>query len=98
MSTTVHTASEKKAPHQQRSEETRDALIGAGLELFGENGFNATTTRMVASRAGANIAAIPYYFGGKKGLYHAVVEHIMMRADSHLGETRTAIMAQMQAE
>jgi AcrR family transcriptional regulator len=62
-------------------------LIRAGLELFGEHGPAATTTRMLAARAGANVASIPYYFGSKEGLYLAVVEHIVERMRSRLGET-----------
>lgn len=64
---------------QKRGEATRAALIQAGLELFGEHGFQATTTRMLVDHAGANISAIPYYFGGKRGLYHAVLQHIIGR-------------------
>lgn len=52
----------------------REQLLEAGLDVFGEHGYNAATTRMIAKRAGMNIAAIPYYFNGKLGLYHAVVE------------------------
>ena len=54
-----------------------DRLIEAGIEVFGEHSYEAATTRMIAKRAGVNIAAIPYYFNGKQGLYHAVVEHIV---------------------
>lgn len=32
---------------------------------------------MIAGEAGVNIAAIPYYFGGKEGLYRAVISHIV---------------------
>ena len=31
---------------------------------------------MLASRAKVNLSAIPYYFGGKEGLYRAVAEHV----------------------
>ena len=61
---------------QSRSEITRERMIQAGLELFGLRGFYGTTTRMLAKKAGANISAIPYHFGGKEGLYRAVAERI----------------------
>jgi len=32
---------------------------------------------MIASAAKFNLAAIPYYFGGKEGLYHAVIRSIV---------------------
>jgi AcrR family transcriptional regulator len=54
-----------------------DRLIEAGIEVFGEHSYEAATTRMIAKKAGVNIAAIPYYFNGKQGLYLSVVEHIV---------------------
>lgn len=56
--------------------DARERLIRAAVEIFAENGFNATTTRMLADRAQVNLSAIPYYFKSKEGLYRAAVEHI----------------------
>jgi len=44
-------------------------MLMAALDLFGQHGFEATTTRMVAQHAGMNLGAIPYYFGAKEDLY-----------------------------
>lgn len=55
----------------------KDRLIEAGIDVFGDHSYEAATTRMIAKKAGVNIAAIPYYFNGKQGLYHVVVEHIV---------------------
>ncbi|GAB5561768.1 MAG: transcriptional regulator CecR [Synoicihabitans sp.] len=68
---------------ERRSEETREALIKAGLELFGDNGVQGTTSRMLAAAAQSNIAAINYHFGSKEGLYLAVVTSIAERMDQH---------------
>ncbi|WP_428561626.1 MAG: CerR family C-terminal domain-containing protein [Solidesulfovibrio sp. DCME] len=57
--------------------ETKRRLVEAGLLLFGLHGLEATTTRALAQKAGVNLAAIPYHFGGKEGLYRAVLEHIV---------------------
>jgi AcrR family transcriptional regulator len=51
--------------------------VDAGLSLFGLHGFEATSTRALALEAGVNLSAIPYHFGGKEGLYRAVLEHIV---------------------
>lgn len=59
------------------SERTRTALIEAGLALFGEKGFDATSTREIAARAEANIGSIAYHFGGKEALRDACAEHIV---------------------
>lgn len=81
----------REASPDNRLESTHRALIEAGLELFGEYGFKATSTRMLAQSSGANVSAIPYYFGSKEGLYKAVVEHIAQRATSYVGPTYEAI-------
>ncbi|MBU4262792.1 MAG: CerR family C-terminal domain-containing protein [Proteobacteria bacterium] len=56
---------------------TRSRLIEAGLDIFGECGYTGATTRMIADQGGVNLAAIPYHFGGKEGLYGAVIDHIV---------------------
>jgi len=69
----------------------KDRLINAGIDVFGEHSYEAATTRMIAKKAGVNIAAIPYYFNGKEGLYHAVVEHIVERLQSFVRPTLKTI-------
>ena len=56
---------------------TRERLLEAAIDVFGRHGFDPATTRMIAKAANVNIAAIPYYFGGKGGLYQAVIDHIV---------------------
>lgn len=60
-----------------RGAQARLALVRAAVDVFGECGLEAATTRDIAQRARQNIAAIAYYFGGKEGLYLAVAEHIV---------------------
>jgi len=52
---------------------TRAALLSAGAALFSERGFDGVTTATVAARAGVNKALISYHFGGKRGLYQAIL-------------------------
>jgi AcrR family transcriptional regulator len=52
---------------------TRAALLSAGAALFAEDGFDGVTTAAVAARAGVNKALISYHFGGKRGLYQAIL-------------------------
>lgn len=59
------------------SDKTRAALIRAGLALFGEKGFAATSTREIAAMANANIGSIAYHFGGKEGLRDACASQIV---------------------
>jgi len=51
--------------------DTRGRLLDSALRLFSERGFARTSTRALAEAAGANLAAIRYYFGDKAGLYRA---------------------------
>src|SRR5262245_39449945 len=48
---------------------TRERIIDAAGEIFAEKGFDATTVRDICQKAGANIAAVNYYFGDKQRLY-----------------------------
>lgn len=74
MPVTKLTPSRESVP--PRGDATRRRLIEAAIEIFGVNGFDGTSTRMLAERAQANLGAIPYYFGGKAGLYRAAAQHI----------------------
>ena len=57
----------RRAP-TRKSEETRRRILEAALALFAERGFEATTMRDVASRAGVATGAAYYYFGSKDEL------------------------------
>ncbi|MCY4427966.1 MAG: CerR family C-terminal domain-containing protein [Halieaceae bacterium] len=61
----------------KRGDATREALIQAAIDVFGHDGFDASSTRRIANAAGVNQAAIGYHFGGKQGLYEAVFGHIV---------------------
>jgi AcrR family transcriptional regulator len=54
---------------------TRTRLLEAAGEVFAERGFRDATVREICTRAGANIAAVNYYFQGKEGLYAQVVNY-----------------------
>ena len=78
---------------EKRGDSTRMLLIQAGLELFGEYGYKGTTTRMLADHSEANISAIPYYFGSKKGLYLEVMQHIVERMQDNFGHASQSVRA-----
>lgn len=72
----------------------QERLLEAATDVFGRHGYDAATTRMIAKEAGVNIAAIPYYFDGKEGLYQAVIHHIVGMVTEQLAETRKEIANQ----
>lgn len=66
----------------QEQRTARDRIIETATDIFGRNGFKATTIRMIAAEAGVNVAAVNYYFGGKEGLYAEVIETIFSKGFS----------------
>ena len=59
---------------------TRAQLVEAAAEVFAEQGYRAATVRDICERAGANIAAINYHFGGKDSLYAEVLQSVVRAA------------------
>ncbi len=48
---------------------TRERIVEAAGEIFAERGYDLTTVRDICQAAGANVAAVNYYFGDKQRLY-----------------------------
>src|SRR5215468_9303936 len=67
--------------HAERSADTRRRLLEAAAEVFAEDGFRTATIQRICRRAGANIAAAHYHFGGKAELYAAVFEYVEQQRD-----------------
>ena len=72
-------------------DQTRAALLMAGIRLFGTKGFDATSTREIAAAADANIASIAYHFGGKDGLRIACAEMVGNRIQGVVGPALNAL-------
>lgn len=64
-------------PPGPRSNSTRDRLLAVALPLFAERNLEGVSIRQIAAAAGQNIATISYHFGGKDGLYLAVLEMVI---------------------
>jgi len=59
------------APKTRRGETSRAAILEAALDLFQERGYDATTMRAIAERAGASLGSSYHYFPSKE---HLVLE------------------------
>lgn len=66
----------EKRKHKERSN-SEQAIMEAAEELFLANGYNMTTTTMIASRAGVTHAMLHYYFRTKEHIFIKVVDKYM---------------------
>jgi len=57
--------------------ETRQRLLDAAALLFAERGFNKVSVRDICKEAGANVAAVNYYFRDKWGLYKELLQALI---------------------
>ena len=62
-----------------RGEQTRAAIFGAALELFQERGYEATTMRAIAERAGVSLGSSYHYFPSKSHLVLAFYRQVHER-------------------
>jgi TetR/AcrR family transcriptional regulator len=63
-----------RSSRQQRSVETRAAILAAAGRIFAKSGLAGARTDAIAAAAGVNKALLYYYFSSKESLFEAVVE------------------------
>jgi len=68
------------AKNNEHEQTTRQQLLEAAGQVFAEKGYDRATGKEICDKAGANTAAINYYFQGMEGLYQAAV----IEAHQHL--------------
>ncbi|MFA6009858.1 MAG: CerR family C-terminal domain-containing protein [Desulfobacteraceae bacterium] len=77
---------------------TRERIVETATDIFGKNGFKATTIRMIANEAGVNVASINYYFGDKEGLYTEVIETLFSKGFNRYPSVQPGSEAGVSAE
>jgi AcrR family transcriptional regulator len=70
---TTRSQKEAQASRPRDAAASKDALLQAAGNLFGQHGFEATTIRKIGEQAGVDAALIARYFGSKADLYIAAV-------------------------
>jgi TetR/AcrR family transcriptional regulator len=65
----------KERREQQRSIESRLAILHAALSEFAHNGFDGASMRDIGIRAGVHYTLITYHFRNKELLWRATAEH-----------------------
>lgn len=76
------------ATKTRKSEETRLRILDAALELFRARGFEQTTMRAIAERAGVATGNAYYYFTSKE---HFVQEFYARTQDNHVVASRRVL-------
>ncbi|WP_223627128.1 TetR family transcriptional regulator [Microbacterium sp. EST19A] len=68
---------EQKAPRRRGrprgGTDSRERIIAAAVDEFGEQGYDGTTVRSIAARAGVDSALVHHYFGTKADLFAEAV-------------------------
>jgi len=84
-------------PKSAASDDVREKLLSAARELFFRYGYRTVSSRQIAMAAGANVAMIRYYFGGKPGLYKEVCNGVLQPVRAQL-DAMTAGVASAELE
>jgi AcrR family transcriptional regulator len=72
----------------RRAEQTRAAIVESALELFRDRGYEATTMRAIAKRAGVSTGNAYYYFGSKEEL---IQEFYARNQEAHEAASRPVL-------
>ena len=74
----------RKAPTQQRSRATVDAIVDATARVLVRDGYDALSTNRVAQEAGVSVGSLYQYFPGKEALVAAVMEQYASRMQENI--------------
>jgi AcrR family transcriptional regulator len=77
----------EKAPDGGLEEQRRTQLVSAVVACIGEDGFERTTTRNIAERAGVSIGMLNYYYRSKKELVVEAIRHANRGVQTALADT-----------
>ena len=65
-------------PGPKNSQDTWIRILDSAEALFAGQGYSGTSTRQIAAEAGISIQTLQYHCGGKKNLYRAVMERVLI--------------------
>ena len=94
-----------RKPKQERSKATVDAIVKAAALCVAENGYEGTSLRKIADRAGVGVGSIYEYFEDKEMIYEAMYNNEVKELVQFISEitpeivkldTRSAIIQLLQ--
>jgi AcrR family transcriptional regulator len=69
--------------------DARQRIMSVSVKLFAQKGFEGVSVRDISAAAKVNVSLISYYFGGKEGLYVAILEeHAKIVGEALTGSIR----------
>jgi AcrR family transcriptional regulator len=74
----------------ERGRATRERIVSAGRELFGERGYDATSIEAILDAAGVARGALYHHFPNKVGVFDAVLERVTIEAAETVAEAARA--------
>jgi len=84
-------AGNQKPTKTQKGEQTKTLILDAALQIFHERGYEETTMRAIAKKAGVSLGNAYYYFGSKEHLiqafYHRTHEQHVAALSARPAET-----------
>ena len=82
------TMRKKKAAKTQKGDQTKALILETALEIFRERGYEETTMRAIAEKAGLSLGNAYYYFHSKEYLIQAFYQRLH---DEHLAAALPAL-------
>ena len=76
----------RQDPHSMKAK-----ILAAARRIFGEYGYNDTTTRMIAGDVGIDISTLYYHWGEKQDLYEAVLLDLSEEIQAKLEEVEKTV-------
>ena len=78
---------------QGRGAARRRVIVDAGIAAFAEHGFDATSTREIARRAGIEQGLLTYHFPSKQALWYASADQIFSALTAYIDNTLASLQA-----
>jgi AcrR family transcriptional regulator len=85
----------RRQPKQQRGKERVEKILAAAAEVFDEVGYEATTTHLIAAKAGTAIGSLYQFFPDKAAIFKAMELRHVERVTAMWAQVDIATLAQL---
>src|SRR5215207_5655480 len=90
--------SPRPLPVTARGQRTRERILRAAEEVFGDRGFERASVAEIAGRAGVALGTFYIYFPDKKSAFIELVDELGSRLRRDLGEATREVRGRLEAE